>query len=104
MSGLQKNTRKISIPVETPWTDEQVEALNAYQKSGAFHPYTGKNGEPLIATKKGWVEFPGGPVVQRWAMPESMDPALLQAHKSWSGAVFGSASREASSGAKTGQS
>lgn len=44
------------------WTEEQVAALNAYQKAGRFHPFTCPGGEPscqdhreLIATRQGWV-------------------------------------------------
>lgn len=56
----------------TPWTEDQVASLNAYQASGAGHPFTGErgpNGEEtvLIATSEGWIERLGGPVVQAWA-------------------------------------
>lgn len=55
-----------------PWTDEQVIALNRYQHSGLWHPFTGKRNPDdseciLIATNQGWVEQKGGPVIQRWA-------------------------------------
>lgn len=55
-----------------PWTDEEVASLNAYQESGVMHPFTGTRkpdgGETvLIATKEGWVESEGGPIVQTWA-------------------------------------
>lgn len=54
-----------------PWTDEEVESLNGYQKSGVMHPFTGEErpgGRPvLVATRGGWIEEPGGPVVQTWA-------------------------------------
>lgn len=55
------------------WTPDQVASLNAYQKAGVMHPFTGETpaggGERpvLIATPDGWVEFEGGPVVQNWA-------------------------------------
>lgn len=58
--------------VEAPWTDEQVVALNKYQHSGRFHPFTG-NRHPdgseciLIATNLGWIREEGGPVIQTWA-------------------------------------
>jgi len=76
---------------EAPWTDEQVASLNAYQKAGYVHPFTSsprpcdcggsselgmqhaetcnrsEGGIDLIATKDGWVEWLGGPVVQNWA-------------------------------------
>ena len=57
---------------KAPWTDEEVEALNRYQRSGRFHPFTcgssdrfdeahrkvqakrgGDYGE-LVATRDGW--------------------------------------------------
>ena len=51
--------------IKTPWTSEQVEVLNHYQKSGLMHPYTcGGNrkderhldGEGiLVATENGWI-------------------------------------------------
>jgi len=58
--------------VDAPWSEEQVASLNAYQKAGVMHPFTGTrkpNGDEtiLIATPAGWVEEEGGPVVQTWA-------------------------------------
>jgi hypothetical protein len=54
--------------ITPPWTQEQVDGLNAYQKAGRFHPFTCVNrgdgqhsdhgdGDTgvLIATKDGWV-------------------------------------------------
>lgn len=51
--------------IKTPWSAEQIEALNRYQKIGLMHPYTcGENrkdenhldGEGvLIATVNGWI-------------------------------------------------
>ena len=42
--------------VRAPWTQDQVDSLNTYQASGAFHPYTcGRSGEHvLVATAGGW--------------------------------------------------
>lgn len=70
-----------------PWTDDQVASLNAYQQSGKLHPFTGErgpNGEEtvLIATKDGWVEREGGPVVQVWAH-------LVMCDWSWGEIAFG---------------
>lgn len=64
--------------VDAPWTDDQVASLNGYQTCGHMHPFTGTrgpNGEEtvLIATKEGWIEKEGGPVVQRWAHPFMAD-------------------------------
>lgn len=52
-----------------PWTDDEVDSLNAYQSAGFVHPFTGPAGGDLIATKDGWIEEPGGVVVQSWAHP-----------------------------------
>lgn len=40
-----------------PWTEDQVNSLNAYQDRGHFHPFTcGNNSDHiLIATQDGWV-------------------------------------------------
>lgn len=61
-----------------PWTDDQVASLNGYQQAGFVHPFTGGRGPGgeetvLIATKDGWVEREGGPVVQTWAHPFMAD-------------------------------
>ena len=58
--------------VDAPWTQAQVDCLNAYQRSGVGHPFTGERGPGgeetiLIATQAGWVEVTDGPVVQTWA-------------------------------------
>jgi hypothetical protein len=52
---------------DAPWTSEEVDNLNAYQRESMFHPFTSLKGTELIATKDGWVEHEGGPVVQTWA-------------------------------------
>ena len=56
----------------SPFTDEEVASMNAYQACGHGHPFTGKRGPMgeetiLRATPDGWVEVEGGPIVQRWA-------------------------------------
>ena len=68
---------------KAPWTDKQVDALNAYQRAGDFHPFTcggnrsdaahkdyaAKNGGDrgqLIATPNGWV-CPVCDYTQGWA-------------------------------------
>ena len=49
------------MEIKAPWTDEQVEGLNAFQHSGVLHEFTcGKRdnhkGEGLLrATNDGWV-------------------------------------------------
>jgi len=55
-----------------PWTEEQVEALRAWQARDDVHPYTAAerwNGLEvvLIPTREGWRETIDGPVVQDWA-------------------------------------
>jgi hypothetical protein len=43
--------------VKTPWTAEQVVALNAWQKRGDVHPFTCGNDSShrdLLATRDGW--------------------------------------------------
>lgn len=50
-----------------PWSPEEVESLNGFQRCGFMHEFTGGKGETLIATSTGWVESQGGPVVQTWA-------------------------------------
>jgi hypothetical protein len=45
--------------VEAPWNEEQVNALNAYQRNGRFHPFTcphaHESDRELIATRDGWI-------------------------------------------------
>lgn len=84
-----------------PWTPEEVDALNAYQREGRFHPYTcGSNYRTddfhktaavhfglndlgqLHATINGWI-CPGGcRYTQDWAdfsfltLPPRLDPTI----------------------------
>ena len=60
--------------IRAPWTPTQVDALNAYQRSGFFHPYTcGQRSRwahedgLLVATEVGWV-CPDCPYTQDWAL------------------------------------
>lgn len=52
---------EIATQIDAPFTDSQVNAMNAYQRMGVFHPFTCANrdnhpGEGLlIATNDGWV-------------------------------------------------
>jgi hypothetical protein len=41
--------------IKVPFTEDQVESLNAYQIAGKFHPFTCGCGSNLIATEKGWI-------------------------------------------------
>lgn len=53
-----------------PWTPEQVEALNRFQQSGRFHPFTCPTAHPegrdLVAAEDGW-HCPRCPYTQDWA-------------------------------------
>lgn len=54
---------------KAPFTAEQAEKLNEYQKSGMFHPYTCGNDSRhavLVATEKGW-HCPDCDYTQDWA-------------------------------------
>lgn len=50
-----------------PWTQDEVDSLNACQADGRVHEFTSVNGHILIATLEGWLAVPGGEVVQTWA-------------------------------------
>lgn len=59
--------------IRAPWTDKQVESLNAFQRDGRFHPFTcpGERMEclpdrTLVATPNGFV-CRCGEYVQKWA-------------------------------------
>jgi hypothetical protein len=65
--------------IKTPFSPEQVEKLNQYQKEGKFHPFTccsqddkecerssGRGEGLLTATVDGWV-CPCGKYTQNWA-------------------------------------
>lgn len=59
-----------------PWSDDQVNSLNEYQKCGYCHPFTygdDPNQVDLIATRDGWVAVENGPIVQDWAHPFMSD-------------------------------
>lgn len=60
--------------VEAPWNDDQVQSLNAYQASGAFHPFTGRNDllpmgqdDVLVAAVEGWRSEVDPTYRQNWA-------------------------------------
>jgi len=79
-----KMTKKI---IEAPFTDEQVEAINLYQKNGVFHPYTcggnrtdGKHldGEGiLVATKEG-LKCPYCDYTQNWVNGDTANKGLIK--------------------------
>jgi hypothetical protein len=46
--------------MDAPWTAEQVDALNKWQRSGHVHPFTcpgheGGGDRDLVATRAGWI-------------------------------------------------
>lgn len=52
---------------ETPWSVEQVAALNRYQSAGWMHPFTCPSGHgALLATSTGWT-CSGCDYTQQWA-------------------------------------
>lgn len=60
--------------VYVPWTQEQVDSLNDYQKSGVMHPFTGRNDlapdgeiDLLTATRIGWRSQYDPAYRQTWA-------------------------------------
>lgn len=62
--------------VVPPWSSDQVAALNAFQRSGRFHPFTcGQRAshvgdDILVATGGGWVcPHEGCGYTQKWAHP-----------------------------------
>ncbi len=82
MNCIESPQKRVAGPSEiiAPWSDQQVAGLNEYQRSGYFHPYTSTGGVALIATRDGWIEREGGPVVQKWALAASADPELQRAY------------------------
>ena len=66
--------------VHAPFTKDQVDSLNAYQKSGIFHQFTGNNnllpeGEDdiLVANREGWYSLNDPNYTQSWAYPFMAD-------------------------------
>lgn len=68
------------MSVEAPWSQDIVDRLNAYQKSGFFHPYTcAECRSDLIATAEGWkCSEVGCEYTQGWAH-EPPTPEQLEA-------------------------
>ncbi|MEV7034577.1 hypothetical protein AB0N99_30650 [Streptomyces sp. NPDC093272] len=68
--------------IRTPWTSEQVQALNDFQQRGAMHPFTcgrehpGQQSPTLDATHAGWIcPDPMCTYEQDWAHAFMADPA-----------------------------
>jgi hypothetical protein len=48
------------MKAKAPWTAEQVDALNRWQRAGWVHPFTctgheGGGDRDLVATRRGWI-------------------------------------------------
>ncbi len=54
-----------------PWSEDEVQSLNAYQASDSFHPYTCQcvHGVVLVAIKDGWTCPNSCGYTQNWCMP-----------------------------------
>lgn len=63
--------------ITAPFTVEQADALNRYQRAGQFHPYTcGKCRQVLVATENGWIcPSTACDYTQNWAWsPPTVEP------------------------------
>lgn len=71
--------------IRAPWTEQQIAALNAYQRSGRMHPFTCGNEQhklhqTLIAERDGWYcPDDACDYRQDWAAAWMADPAALEA-------------------------
>jgi hypothetical protein len=68
-----------------PWTDAEVESLNAYQQSGVFHEFTCGGDEcraTLVASRDGWA-CPECGYEQGWAHPFMADGRWREFAKPW---------------------
>lgn len=70
--------------IRAPWTQQQVDALNAFQVDGRFHPFTCPGEFPmcklkreLTATTEGWT-CACGQYRQDWAHDMMLDPPKLR--------------------------
>jgi hypothetical protein len=69
-----------TAPIRAPWTNEQVSALNRYQRDGWMHPFNCPNEHPgdhrkLTAIDRGWrCPEPGCDYRQDWAHAFMADP------------------------------
>lgn len=64
--------------IQTPWTMEQVDALNNFQRSGVMHGFTcGECRALLLATPSGWI-CSNDNYRQHWAHDFMADPETIQ--------------------------
>lgn len=81
--------------INAPFTEPEVEALHAWQRSGNFHPFTCANGHTLRATVKGWIcpREECADFSQDWAYDFMIDRDALgriRIPPRWEAAVYGS--------------
>lgn len=77
--GAELTPTVFKPPITAPFTQPQIEALNAYQDSGFTHAYTcACHSESLIAVERGWLCPVSMDLVQTWAMAETADSQFLQ--------------------------
>jgi hypothetical protein len=97
--------------IKAPWTYEQVEALQLYQDSGIFHPFTCGNRDDhpvvhgdkgiLIPTVRGWIcQFCD--YTQDWAHPAMFDRTELERMLNARNEMFGKSSETLNSSAMVG--
>ena len=70
--------------ITAPWTSEQVDALNRFQRSMMFHPFTcgtthGNADRTLFATRNGW-RCPHCDYQQDWAHAFMFEPPPKLGH------------------------
>lgn len=64
--------------ITAPFSKKQRKALNRYQATGHFHPFTcGMCGRELAAKKRGWACPSGDGYKQGWAHAWMLDPEFL---------------------------
>lgn len=77
---MEGGVHEVPQPLRAPFTSAQVEAMNAYQEAGMFHPFTCGNDSRhrnLVATEKGWI-CPDCDYTQNWAHPFMADTDVLE--------------------------
>ena len=100
LTMLKNSERKDPNIVKAPFTPEQVENLNEYQKLGKWHPFTccspedisecqrrsGENEGLLVASEEGWT-CPCGKYKQDWCHQFMTDVKTLK--ENWNNSPFG---------------
>lgn len=78
----------MSIIIEAPFTDEQVDNLNKFQQSGMFHEFTCICRKSLVATNNG-MRCPGCGRMQYWVHNFMADGSLNEYINGWSHNIWG---------------